>query len=119
MPVLLFHPTWDATVVDATDRWLAADRSVGAVMVVQVQLGVQSISSLGVSPIGPLVGPLGQQDAVDAFDLAVVLKVVGGGRSAGPRLDDSGLQVRHWPRRRTSGGRGGWPRPGSRPGRRR
>ena len=49
------------------DALFAADRSVGAVMVVQVQLGVQSISSLGVSPIGPLVGPLGQQGGVSCL----------------------------------------------------
>jgi hypothetical protein len=68
-------------VVDAADGWLAAERGMSAVMVVQMEPVVQGSGAFAVGSVGAHIGPFGQQGAVEALDLAVGLGPVGAGEA--------------------------------------
>jgi hypothetical protein len=71
------------SVVDTADRRVSVECGVAAVVVVGVEEVCQGFGPLGVRRVGPEVGPLVEERAVEAFDLAVGLGSVGAGEFAG------------------------------------
>src|SRR4029079_11216611 len=67
------------SVVEAGGRWTVADGSVGAVMVVVIEEGLEGVGSFLVGGIEPAVGPLPLQGLVEGLGLAVGLRSVGAG----------------------------------------
>src|SRR5215470_2515337 len=68
---------------DAAGWWLAVERGVSAVMVVDVEPGVKGSAALGFGGVGAGVGPLVGEGAVVALGLAVGLRPVGAGALGG------------------------------------
>src|SRR5215216_7123417 len=66
-------------VVDAADRWQAAEGGVGPVMVVPVNPGLQGPVAGRVGAVQPPIRPLLQQGPVEPLHLAVRLRPIGPG----------------------------------------
>lgn len=64
-------------VVDAGDGWVSVECGVAAVVVVGVEEACQGYGAFLAGGVGPPVGPLVKEGAVEAFDLAVGLRPVG------------------------------------------
>src|SRR5438552_13909418 len=64
-------------VVDAGDGWNPSERCMATMVVVAVEPLRQQAHSFIVAGIGAEVGPLGQQGAVEALDLAIRLGATG------------------------------------------